>query len=172
MKTNFLMEKELMFLLEHANEESFYVLHYDVETTEYLNEIVVTTLGQAVEKFAVSKPKKVTDRIELIYTPLDLDEVNRVVATKQVDNLYLFFVEVYEKDTFDESYIMQSKTFERINDAKAWRDSIDFLSNRYNADIMVMKVKVNDDLEMSDYEVLGAVGSSEEHKYRNEDLEE
>jgi hypothetical protein len=51
------------------NELDWYVLKYDVKTTEYNNEIVFKTLDEAVKEFSETEPSYADERIELIFAP-------------------------------------------------------------------------------------------------------
>ena len=63
-----------------------------------------------------------------------------------------YYVEVYEKNYRDEPYILQSQWFDTPQEAYAWRDTIDYLADRFQADVMV--AEFDDDGE---YEILGAI---------------
>ena len=78
-------EKEDMEYIEEIiknranNDNEFYVLHYDVETSDYLNEIVFTDLKTAVAIFEGSTQINENDRIELIFSPDDEEFGENVV---------------------------------------------------------------------------------------------
>ena len=61
------------------NDNEFYVLHYDVENSDYLNEIVFTDLKTAVAIFEGSTQINNNDRIELIFSPDDDEFGDNVV---------------------------------------------------------------------------------------------
>ncbi|MBR3208904.1 MAG: hypothetical protein IKF82_01415 [Bacilli bacterium] len=52
----------------------WYVLRYDVETTEYNNEIVFKDIIEAYEEFLNTEPNYPNERIELVFAPSDEDE--------------------------------------------------------------------------------------------------
>ena len=64
----------------------WYVLHYDTETTDYLNDIEFSNLKDAWEKFKGEEPMSKSDRVELIFAPEFSDdefEDNVVVTYKK-----------------------------------------------------------------------------------------
>ena len=63
-----------------------------------------------------------------------------------------YYVEVYEKNYGDELYILQSQFFDTSQEAFEWRDTIDYLADRFQADVMV--AKFNED---GSYDILGAI---------------
>lgn len=63
-----------------------------------------------------------------------------------------YYVEIYERNTFDESYILQSQWFETPEEADKWKGTIDYLAPRFAADVMVAEFD-----EDGDYEILGAL---------------
>lgn len=63
-----------------------------------------------------------------------------------------YYVEVYERNTFDGSYILQSQFFDTSQEAFEWRDTIDYLAPRFAADVMVAKF-----YEDGSYDILGAI---------------
>lgn len=65
------------------SELEWYVLHFNVLTTDYENEIIFTTYEEALAKFLKAKPYHCYDRIELIYSPMDQIKDNVVVFSKQ-----------------------------------------------------------------------------------------
>lgn len=67
--------------VEHLKTDNeYYVLHYDVETTEYLNPIVFSNYKDALDKYKLERFYNSNDRIELIYSPIDGE--NRVLKSK------------------------------------------------------------------------------------------
>ena len=52
-----------------ADEKDWYVLKYDVVSTEYNNTIVFKTLGQAYKEFMETESSYPEERIELIFAP-------------------------------------------------------------------------------------------------------
>ena len=52
----------------------WYVLHYDVDTGDYLNEIEFSNLADAWELFKGEKPYTINDRVELVFAPEFNDE--------------------------------------------------------------------------------------------------
>ena len=60
-------------VLERADKKDWYVLKYDVETTEYNNEIVFKTLDEAEEEWKKAEPSYQDERIELIFSPEEND---------------------------------------------------------------------------------------------------
>lgn len=69
-------------------ENVFYVLHYDVKTGKYLNEIISVPLKTAIALYDGSVPLNENDRIELIFAPVDGDDEfsdNVVMAWKGAD---------------------------------------------------------------------------------------
>ena len=58
---------------ERADKKDWYVLKYDVKTTEYNNEIVFKTLDEADEEWKKTKPSYQDERIELIFSPEEND---------------------------------------------------------------------------------------------------
>ena len=66
--------KEAKHVIETRRHKlEWYVLHYDVKTTEYLNEIEFKFYEDALKEFNNAIPINDDDRIELIYSPLDGD---------------------------------------------------------------------------------------------------
>ena len=63
-----------------------------------------------------------------------------------------YYVEIYEKNTYNESYILQSQWFDTPQEAYEWRKTIDYLADRFQADVMV--AKFNED---GSYDILGAI---------------
>ena len=64
----------------------WYVLHYDLDTTDYLNDIEFSNLADAWKKFKSEKPYSVSDRVELMFAPEWTDEEfedNVVINFKQ-----------------------------------------------------------------------------------------
>lgn len=53
------------------NNACFYVLHYELTTSAYLNEIYFLDFKTAVMEFLGAKPINENDRVELIYSPMD-----------------------------------------------------------------------------------------------------
>lgn len=58
---------------ERADKKDWYVLKYDVKTTEYNNEIVFKNLDEAEEEWRKTKPSYRDERIELIFSPEEND---------------------------------------------------------------------------------------------------
>ena len=58
---------------ERADKKDWYVLKYDVKTTEYNNEIVFKTLDEAEEEWKKTEPSYQNERIELIFSPEEND---------------------------------------------------------------------------------------------------
>lgn len=52
-----------------ANEKDWYVLKYDVKTTDYNNRIVFKTMGEAWREFLETESSYPEERIELIFSP-------------------------------------------------------------------------------------------------------
>lgn len=70
---------------KRKDDYDFYVLHYDISTGKYLNEIITMNLHAAIAIYQGSKMLNENDRIELIFSPKDNDEefsVNVVIAWK------------------------------------------------------------------------------------------
>lgn len=65
------------------NELEWYILHFNVLTTDYENEIIFTTYEEALNNFLKAKPYHCYDRIELIYSPMDETKENVVIFSKQ-----------------------------------------------------------------------------------------
>ena len=63
-----------------------------------------------------------------------------------------YYVEVYERNTSDENYILQSQFFDTSQEAFEWRDTIDYLAPRFAADVMVAKFYEN-----GSYDILGTL---------------
>jgi hypothetical protein len=61
-------------IMERRNHLDWYVLHYDTETTAYLNEIEFMTYEKALEKYNKEEPFSSTDRVELMFSPNEDDE--------------------------------------------------------------------------------------------------
>lgn len=59
---------------KRANENDWYVLKYDVKTSEYNNKIVCKPLKEAWEEFEATEPSYDNERIELIFSPNLFDE--------------------------------------------------------------------------------------------------
>lgn len=66
------------------DELDWYVLKYDVKTTEYNNEIVFQTYNEAIEKYNNTHSSYINERIELIFSPKDDDvfKENELVLSK------------------------------------------------------------------------------------------
>lgn len=58
---------------ERADKKDWYILKYDVKTTEYNNEIVFKTLDEAEEEWKKTEPSYKDERIELIFSPEEND---------------------------------------------------------------------------------------------------
>lgn len=58
---------------KRSQHKDFYVLHYNMVTTEYLNDIVFMTYDEAKALYEQSKSISVEDRVELIFAPADND---------------------------------------------------------------------------------------------------
>ena len=56
-----------------ADEKDWYVLKYDMCTTDYNNKIVFKTLGKAWQEFLKTESSYPEERIELIFSPQDDD---------------------------------------------------------------------------------------------------
>jgi len=68
-----------------ADEKDWYVLKYDMHTTDYNNQIVFKTMGEAWKEFLETESSYPEERIELIFSPQDDDpdfEDNIVVNYK------------------------------------------------------------------------------------------
>lgn len=64
------MKNELKQIInERGNELDFYVLVYNVKTTEYLNDIVFQTYQKALKKFYVTSNENQDVVVELIFSP-------------------------------------------------------------------------------------------------------
>ena len=63
-----------------------------------------------------------------------------------------YYVEIYEKNTCDESYILLSQWFDTPEEAYKWIRTIDYLALRFAADVMVAEFD-----EYGDFEILGAL---------------
>lgn len=157
MKTKFLMAENVDFLLEHKDEMAFYVLHYDIKTNKYLNEIVFKTLYEAVKEFTKAEPKIPQDRIELIYSSLDEKIDNVIVAYKIGTKTRRFYVEIYYRNSNDIPYIMQSKWFDTLEDAEIWKSNIDYLNEDLNMDIMVADFWLDENGDVDGLKIIGAV---------------
>ncbi len=68
-------------IMKRKNNKEFYVLHYDLKTTEYLNEIEFVNLNTAIMQYKGTTPKK-GERIEIMYAPVNNCENNAVIAWK------------------------------------------------------------------------------------------
>ncbi len=53
----------------------WYVLHYDVKTTGYNNDIVFKTFDEALDEYIQEKPFYKNDRVELMFAPA-IDDKN------------------------------------------------------------------------------------------------
>lgn len=62
-------------IMERRNYPDWYVLHYDTNTTAYLNEIDFMTFETALAKYNKEKPYSSTDRVELIFSPMEDDDM-------------------------------------------------------------------------------------------------
>jgi hypothetical protein len=66
--------KEAMKAIQsRADEKDWYVLKYDMCTTDYNNKIVFKTLGEAWQEFQETESSYPEERIELIFSPQDDD---------------------------------------------------------------------------------------------------
>lgn len=75
-------------ITERGNEKDWYMLKYDVKTTEYNNDIVFKTLDEANEEWKKTKPSYPDERIELIFAPTQDDpkfKDNVLVKYKMLD---------------------------------------------------------------------------------------
>jgi hypothetical protein len=68
-----------------------------------------------------------------------------------------FYVEIYIKNDNNIPYIMQSKWFDTLKDAELWKNSIDYLNDNLVVDIMVADVWLDEDGDIEEYEIVGAV---------------
>ena len=59
----------------------FYVLHYNIKTSGYGNEIVFMSFKDAMEVYINEKPFNELDRVELVYSPIQ-NEDNVVIISK------------------------------------------------------------------------------------------
>ena len=64
----------LAAITERANAKDWYVLLYNMETTEYDNEIVFMTLDEAYEEFAKHTASYDNQRVEIMFAPEDGDQ--------------------------------------------------------------------------------------------------
>lgn len=69
-------EDRLRAIGEHSNDFNWYVLHWDMKTNKYLNDIVFTDFSSAIKQFKEAEFLNENDRIELIYSSEDEDEPN------------------------------------------------------------------------------------------------
>ena len=66
--------KEAMEAIQsRADEKDWYVLKYDMCTTDYNNQIIFKTLGEAWQEFQETESSYPEERIELIFSPQDDD---------------------------------------------------------------------------------------------------
>ena len=75
-------------ILKRADYKDWYVLRYNLKTTEYNNEIVFKTYNEAVEEFKNSLPNNEDERVELIFAPEKNDKEffdNILIAHKTID---------------------------------------------------------------------------------------
>lgn len=61
-------------ITKRKNHLDWYVLHYDTETTAYLNEIEFLTYEEALDKYNKEQPLSSNDRVELMFSPTEDDE--------------------------------------------------------------------------------------------------
>jgi len=60
---------------DRGNAKDFYVLRFDTKTTYYNNDIVFKEYDKALEEFMSTKPNYKDERVELIFSPMDNDEL-------------------------------------------------------------------------------------------------
>lgn len=66
----------------HSDKKWFYILHYDLKTTEYLNDIEFVDLKTVILQFDNAKQINKNDRIEIICSPDEDYGDNLVMAWK------------------------------------------------------------------------------------------
>lgn len=72
---------------ERKNENEWYVLKYDVETTGYNNDIVFKTYDEALKEFDATNPSYENERIELIFSPDEEYGDNMIVMSKTLPEM-------------------------------------------------------------------------------------
>ena len=71
--TNLDHKEAIQAIQSRADEKDWYVLKYDMHTTDYNNQIVFKTLSEAWEEFIETESSYPEERIELIFSPQDDD---------------------------------------------------------------------------------------------------
>jgi hypothetical protein len=74
-------------IMERRNYPDWYVLHYDTKTTAYLNEIEFMNFGNAMAKYNKELPYSSTDRVELMFSPMEDDDMfdeNVLICSKLI----------------------------------------------------------------------------------------
>lgn len=107
---------------QRKNQKDWYVLKYDIKTTEYNNEIIFQTFDKACTKYLKTYSSYPEERIELIFAPEEEDEdfsENAVVISKiqiLTDPCIKYCIEIrdtneeYDKENFPGT-IMRSIDF-------------------------------------------------------------
>ena len=86
--TTDLSPKEVNEIIRDRGEDKdFYILRYDIETTEYNNRIVFKNFKDAASEFNISKPNYKNERVELMFSPEEDD-------LKYGDNIVLMYKEI------------------------------------------------------------------------------
>jgi len=67
------LTRAIQAVQSRADEKDWYVLKYDMNTTDYNNQIVFKTLGEAWQEFQETESSYPEERIELIFAPQDDD---------------------------------------------------------------------------------------------------
>lgn len=75
---------------KHPKTKQWYVLRYDVKTTEYKNEIVFKTYKQALKEFKNTMPHDENERVELMFAPKNGDNIVAIYKTWQTKNYQHF----------------------------------------------------------------------------------
>lgn len=80
--------------------KAYYILHYNKETTEYLNDIIFRTRESAVGKFDKETFYSKNDIIEIIYSPIDENEENIVIARKYISKNKNIIKKILDKELY------------------------------------------------------------------------